>query len=61
MNPDNNFFDQEYAGSDSTKVEKQDTSQIRKFLREPLPVAEIKQYGISKPTRVVIRGRVAKE
>ena len=36
-------------------------SEIKKFLREPLPSAEIKQYGISKPTRILIRGRVAKE
>ena len=59
--PDNNYFDKEYAGSDSTKVEKSEISEIKKFLREPLPSAEIKQYGISKPTRILIRGRVAKE
>jgi hypothetical protein len=60
MTPSNNFFDQEYTKGDITEVEKVDVSQTKEFLKEPLPNSEIKQYGISKPTRILIRGRIAK-
>lgn len=54
-----NMFDSEYVSGESTEIEKSEISQVKKFLSEPLSDTEIRQYGISKPTRVVIRGRVA--
>lgn len=54
-----NIFDSEYISGDSTDVEKSEISQVKKFLSEPLSKTEMQQYGISKPTRVIIRGRVA--
>lgn len=60
MMQDNNFFDPAYMGGETTEVEKPEVSQVKKFLSDPLHSEEIKQYGISKPTRIVIRGRVAR-
>lgn len=54
------FFDPQYTVNKATEANKAETSQLKQFLTEPLPSSEVKKYGISKPTRIVIRGRIAK-
>ena len=60
--PDASFiFDtKKYGGSEATVIKKTDASQIKEFLEKPLINEEIKKYGTSKPTRTLIRGRIAK-
>lgn len=54
------IFDPQYAGSVTTEVGKPEKPQLKQFLKEPLPIAEAKIYGIAKPTRTIIRGKIAK-
>ena len=60
MTQTNKFFDEKYVGDKSTEAEKSEKSQTKKFLAEPLPSADVKKYGVSKPTRIIIRARIAK-
>lgn len=60
MKSNSDFFDPIYIGSKATEAAKQKESPIKQFLKEPLPSSATKEYGISKPTRIVLRGRIAK-
>jgi len=60
MTQEIDFFDQQYAGGERTETATQEKSKTKQFLAEALPTEEMKKYGISKPTRIVVRGRVAK-
>jgi len=60
MTQETNFFDQQYSGGKATEVTRPEKSQTKRFLVEPISDAEVKMYGISKPRRIVIRGRIAK-
>ena len=60
MPQESDIFDQQYVGSNATEVKKPEITQLKQFLKEPLPISEAKIYGISKPIRTVIRGRIAK-
>lgn len=60
MKPSSDFFDPLYVVSEATEATKPEKSQMKQFLSEPLAILETKKYGISKPTRIVIRGRIAK-
>ncbi len=58
--PNSNIFDESYAGGEATEAAKPEKSQTKQFLKDPLPSSDAKKYGISKPRRIVIRGRIAK-
>jgi len=60
MTQDIDFFDNQYAGGKRTETAAQEKSKTKQFLAEALPTKDVKKYGISKPTRIVVRGRVAK-
>lgn len=56
----NDFFDPAYITGATTEAEKKDQSNKIELVKELIPKLETKNYGGSKPTRVIIRGRIAK-
>lgn len=61
MKLSNEYFEaSSYVTNDATETVKSKKTPTKEFLRNSLPNSEIKKYGISKPTRIVIRGRIAK-
>ncbi|MDI9332173.1 MAG: hypothetical protein QM527_12880 [Alphaproteobacteria bacterium] len=52
----NNIFDATYVGKSQVTVgDEQKKSGIKQFLKNPIAVEDVKQYGTSKPSRTVIR------
>lgn len=60
MSQASDIFDPHYAGSKTTEVNKPQMPQLKEFLIEPISDSEMKIYGISKPTRIVTRGKISK-
>jgi len=53
-----NPFDKEYVGEMPSTAAPEPVSATKQFLKRPIEEQEIKRYGTSKPTRVVIRAKL---
>lgn len=53
-----NPFDKEYVGGMPSTIAPESKSGTKQFLKEPVEPQELKRYGTSKPTRVVVRAKL---
>jgi hypothetical protein len=52
------IFDSEYVGQPSGTATAKQTSEIKKFLKDPVIRQDMNKYGSSKPRRVVIKAKI---
>lgn len=53
----NNPFDSEYV-KDASTTAPETKSATKQFLKEPVGLQELKRYGTSKPSRVIMRAKL---
>jgi len=58
MNKEIEFFDSGYVSTEQTKNILPKSSEIKEFLKNPVPPELMIQYGTSKPTRVIIKAKI---
>jgi hypothetical protein len=58
MKSKDGVFDDAYSGDSTTTLSTSATSELKKVLKEPIPAQDIKRYGESKPTRLIIKARI---
>lgn len=54
----NSIFDSKYVDEKPTQGEKPG-SELKKFLKSPIDQDKIKNYGTSKPRRIVMKGKIS--
>ena len=54
----NEIFDSSYVGNKSTEGSKTD-SEVKKFLKNPIDEGQMKNYGTSKPKRIIIKAKIS--
>jgi hypothetical protein len=56
--PNENLFDPGYVGNDIATDAPKVKSQTKQFLKQPIGEDDLKRYGSSKPSRIVIRAKL---
>lgn len=52
------IFDSSYVGDKSTEGSKSE-SEVKKFLKSPIDEEQMKNYGTSKPKRIIIKANIS--
>ena len=61
MKKRDSIFDSTYVRDDASTSGLQDKSSLKEFLNDPIKKEELKEYGTSKPRRVLVKAIVTND